>query len=123
MQDEIKLWGYTFHHQPSTYIPVARLPGERTWRKICYPSEDDHRAYTQELLYLCIRFSNQPKKINTSNVISSEVWLAQVVVSHLFQKIEIGERPPGVYLDYIVEGNCSQYGSKLLFLQCDNTGN
>ena len=122
----MKLWRYTFHPhlQRNTYVPVARLPGERTWRKVCYPLEDDKGSYVEQLQYLCQQFSNQPMEVDTHNVSSTEVWLARVVEESPLSGIGYGTplNLPGVHLDYIIPGNCSLYGSTLLLLECYNAG-
>ena len=116
-----KLWGFTFHpgrQNTLSYIPVARLQGDSIWRKVCYPMGEGG-AYTRELqTTLCYRFSNQPMELAIQNVSSSEVWLARVRYGFVDEMhIDHGEDMAGVTLAYIVDGNCSTYGTTLLSVQ------
>ena len=94
-------------HQQNTYIPVARLPGELIWRKICVSFKgliDDLRSF------MCNKLSKQPVDLDIHNVSVSDVWLAQVkyVYDKFYTHFEVN-----LHLNNIVEGNCSQFGRTL----------
>ena len=96
-------WRYIFHpHLRQTYVPVARLPGEHKWRKICVPLDlnvnENHLQGD-----LCLELREEREELDENNISSSEVWLAQGYFDE-------------IYLNNRVEGNCPQFGRILLLL-------
>ena len=101
--------------QRNTYVPVVRLPGEDIWRKICIPlNEQIQHIEDLQQHPMCRELYNQPTEFDVDNVSSSNIWLARVKdVAGLFHQL---------YLDNLVEGNCSQFGRNLLMLRCFSIG-
>ena len=99
-------WRYILHpYLSQTYIPVARLPEEHKWRKICVTLDTDLHLNGFNLHdTLCKELRKGTEELDKNNISSSEVWLAQI-----YRRSEF-------HLNNIGEGSCSQFGRNLLLL-------
>ena len=109
-------WRYIVDRKQKVYVPVARSSGETIWRKICISFINDLYGSSNEKR-LCEHIIGDQSELESDNVSHSEVWLAREPFSDY--QVFKGE----VVLDYIVKGNCSRYGRRLLLLSsCKEKG-
>ena len=116
-------WRYILHpNLRQMYVPVARLPEEQTWRRVCVKSyiDDVEKPYMVNLEnFLCNEFFDQLEELNKVNVSFSEVWLVQEKKFRRRRRRRWGIADETVAsLDHIVEGSCSQFGRTQLHVDC-----
>ena len=99
-------WRYIVDRKNKVHVPVARSSGESIWRRVCIlPTSNEELS--------CKHIISDQSELESDNVSHLEVWLAR-------KRAEA----PEIALDYIVKGNCSAYGRRLLLLSsgCKQTG-